>query len=497
MVSIHYTSLSEYDSTENCGEIIGALVIKDGIAIYSHAFHQNSCFQSNLLLVSGFIDAMQSFSKEVTGKAIKSINFGNLIFHFLKDEVYQNLIFLFIGNENYNPEINMCKLLKFSSTFRDHYSDQLEDFNGSVTVFNEFSLIITDLQLSTPYCGNIQKCLECMLRLDRNKLEIKNNLNQIKGKKIKKILKYLVDEYNEIEFSLVFDKNGLIISTDPRKFYQFVPFSVFFEIIISLKQKMLNTNSSAIFSKGIVNLKSNNISYFRCNVLGKNDFCFIVLASNNVTSKALTLLTIIFAETIKNCLISNEKIEFPPILLKSDKLILKDNFTKPIIGNVILKNILIIGNEKCGKTSLINRFLRKDFKKNYIPTIGMQIQEENLNLSKDKEASFHIMEIAGSQYFTQYRNQFLHIFPIDMAFILIDLSQTSEFNTAIELIEQLLFLLNDRKKLYLIGTKSDNELEKTRKKLISLSEKYCINTMFTSAKDGYGIDDLFINSLVY
>jgi len=67
--------------------------------------------------------------------------------------------------------------------------------------------------------------------------------------------------------------------------------------------------------------------------------------------------------------------------------------------------VIVIGDPSVGKTSLLNRFTSKQFKEQYIPTVGVNIVKENLELNVGKEQeqkvqiSVLLWDIAGQPQF--------------------------------------------------------------------------------------------------
>ncbi len=60
-------------------------IINHGIALLKLNFGECHSLGVNDDLIAGFMSAMDSFSKEVTGSSIRSINFKDYIFHFYND----------------------------------------------------------------------------------------------------------------------------------------------------------------------------------------------------------------------------------------------------------------------------------------------------------------------------------------------------------------------------------------------------------------------------
>jgi len=68
--------------------------------------------------------------------------------------------------------------------------------------------------------------------------------------------------------------------------------------------------------------------------------------------------------------------------------------------------IIIIGDPRVGKTTLILRYIDKAFRELYIPTIGVQVSMKYLELNENTEVKLHTWDIAGQEQFTKVREKF-------------------------------------------------------------------------------------------
>ncbi len=67
--------------------------------------------------------------------------------------------------------------------------------------------------------------------------------------------------------------------------------------------------------------------------------------------------------------------------------------------------ILLLGDGRVGKTSLVNRFVRNTFTKSYLHTIGMEPSFHNLTID-NTDIALQIFDIAGEQSFSKLREMF-------------------------------------------------------------------------------------------
>ncbi|MBY8982760.1 MAG: hypothetical protein KGD57_07415 [Candidatus Lokiarchaeota archaeon] len=125
------------------------LVIKDGLPLFSKNFTSSRNFISNhnnLIMVSGFLSALNSFSEEFEDmgsiKELKLSN-SNLRLAFLKNNTIPNLIFLASFDEE-SSSVNVQRFLrKISYTFLKKYNiNQITNWDGRADRFHSFVDIV-------------------------------------------------------------------------------------------------------------------------------------------------------------------------------------------------------------------------------------------------------------------------------------------------------------------------------------------------------------------
>ncbi len=125
------------------------LIIKDGLPLFSKNFSKSKNFisnQNNLILISGFLTALSSFSEEFEDLgSIKELKLSNssLRLAFLKNKKLPNLIFLASYDESTNS-INAQRFLRrMSYTFLKNYDiNQISNWDGDTEAFINFTNIV-------------------------------------------------------------------------------------------------------------------------------------------------------------------------------------------------------------------------------------------------------------------------------------------------------------------------------------------------------------------
>lgn len=125
------------------------LIIKDGLPMFSKNFTNRKNFisdQNNLILVSGFLSALNSFSEEFEDLgSIKELKLSQSNFRlaFLKNNTIPNLIFLASFDEETNS-VNVQRFLKkMSYTFLRKYNiNKIANWDGRSNIFDSFTEIV-------------------------------------------------------------------------------------------------------------------------------------------------------------------------------------------------------------------------------------------------------------------------------------------------------------------------------------------------------------------
>ncbi len=154
--------------------------------------------------------------------------------------------------------------------------------------------------------------------------------------------------------------------------------------------------------------------------------------------------------------------------------------------------IIVIGDPSVGKTSLLDNFSSKKFKQQYIPTVGVNIVKEQVELDDDKGiVNLMIWDIAGQPQFYMLHRPYFN--GADGMLLSFDITRSSTFsnvqnwyNTAQK------FGLSSIPKL-LIGNKTD--LQDDRKIIKPMADHLAekLNCVYyeTSAKTGDNVKAIF------
>ncbi|MHA1509036.1 MAG: GTP-binding protein [Promethearchaeota archaeon] len=158
-----------------------------------------------------------------------------------------------------------------------------------------------------------------------------------------------------------------------------------------------------------------------------------------------------------------------------------------------LFKLIILGSAAVGKTTLVNRFLKKENIVDYRPTLGICLSTQQYYVQgfKDDKIKFLICDLAGQSFFKRVRREYYK--GANCAFIVYDVTRRDTFEEAINV------WYEDAKRelgnipFVLIGNKIDKEDEREVSKEEGLAKAKEIKSSFieTSALQNINVQDTF------
>ncbi len=160
--------------------------------------------------------------------------------------------------------------------------------------------------------------------------------------------------------------------------------------------------------------------------------------------------------------------------------------------------IMVIGETKVGKTSLIKKYTKDVFGGAYLSTVGIDFQEKIINID-GKSVMLQIWDTAGQERFRNIAKNYFH--SSDGFLLLYDITCRDSFEKISFWHEQIKINSPQNTKWMLIGNKCDLEENRTVDKSEgeNYSKEYNINFSETSAKDGINVNEVFqtlINEII-
>ena len=167
-----------------------------------------------------------------------------------------------------------------------------------------------------------------------------------------------------------------------------------------------------------------------------------------------------------------------------------DDFRKNSFDFDLRFKIMVIGESKVGKTSVIKKYTQNKFGGVYLTTVGVDFQDKIINID-DKKIRLQIWDTAGQE---RFRNLTKNYFNSSNGFLLIyDITDKDSLEHLNFWSAQIQLNAPEKSKCVLVGNKCD--LESAR--VVSYeegkmyAEKNKIKFFETSAKDGTNINEVF------
>jgi small GTP-binding protein len=184
----------------------------------------------------------------------------------------------------------------------------------------------------------------------------------------------------------------------------------------------------------------------------------------------------------------NVSLEIPALL----RVLAKSKDGKIPTGDFSIK-LILTGNYKVGKTSLVLRFVENTFKNSYNSTIGVEISQKSINISDTTKIEFVIWDIGGQMIqMAPYRKRFYS--GANSAFIVIDRTRSNNLDSIETWYSDVKDHITKDINVILIGNKSDlvDDIVISEDQIKEIAEKNGFNYILTSAKTGENVLESFL-----
>ena len=153
--------------------------------------------------------------------------------------------------------------------------------------------------------------------------------------------------------------------------------------------------------------------------------------------------------------------------------------------------IMLLGDSKVGKTSLIKKYCLDEFSQSYVSSIGLDFQIKYLDINQ-KKIKLQLWDTTGHE-----RYQFLskNYFNSSEGFIIVyDITNRETFENVSYWVQQITEKAPNYSKCILFGNKCDLNMERKieLKEGKDLGKKYDYKFFETSSKDGINLNEGFL-----
>ncbi len=154
--------------------------------------------------------------------------------------------------------------------------------------------------------------------------------------------------------------------------------------------------------------------------------------------------------------------------------------------------LILTGDFKVGKTSLIRRFVENSFKEDYISTIGVEISKKTIIMDENTKLNFVLWDIGGQiGQIRPYRQRFYE--GANAAFIVVD--RTRDHLDSIKTwLEDIKDSVPVNIPIVIVGNKSDlnEKIVITEEQIKVIAKQLDLHFIITSAKTGENVNEAFL-----
>jgi len=151
--------------------------------------------------------------------------------------------------------------------------------------------------------------------------------------------------------------------------------------------------------------------------------------------------------------------------------------------------IIVIGDGRVGKTTLLLHFVDKAFRELYIPTIGIQVSLKNFDFEETTLVKYNLWDIAGQDLFKQVRSNFY--IGSQAVLICFDVTNSGSFKNVENWYKDMKISIDKKIPVFLVGNKIDLPRVVSKVNAKEMAKKLNGFYVETSAKTGENVEKVF------
>ncbi|XP_028396641.1 GTP-binding nuclear protein Ran-like [Dendronephthya gigantea] len=172
----------------------------------------------------------------------------------------------------------------------------------------------------------------------------------------------------------------------------------------------------------------------------------------------------------------------------SEARVLKLSVAGILNGSFIQQKLVLIGDEKTGKTQLCRQLTKQGFENNYVATIGAEVHPLVFNTNRGV-VQFNVWDTPGQERFGGLRDGYF--IGAACGIIMFDVTSTLSYENACKLHRDLTWIY-DNIPIVMCGNKHDLKDRKVKAKNITLLRKKKLKYYGISTKSKYNIERPFL-----
>jgi small GTP-binding protein len=303
----------------------------------------------------------------------------------------------------------------------------------------------------------------------------------------------LTNYFNDVEGLLgvaICDRNGFIISSKSKQENEEES-----DAIIGALSAMLDTYIDRIKTEfgatdSFFNITETGDRKFVFSSMGPNSILTTV-ADQSTTDIELKVYSEHIASKVELILAGNQFVS--PNIPEIIKALSKSRGGRlPDLAGEYSNKLILNGDYQVGKTSLIRRFVKNKFEKDYISTIGVQLSKKTILLSEKTKMNFIIWDVGGQEKFDINRARFYN--GANAAFIVIDRTRPNNIKSIDKWHNDIKKAISRKIPIVIVGNKSDltDEIVITEEEIKEVAKKFQFHYILTSALTGENVNDAFL-----
>ena len=315
----------------------------------------------------------------------------------------------------------------------------------------------------------------------------------IKASNLDRILDNFLNEIKILSAALIVDANGMIIAQKSNKKIDKTIIGATMSLLEEAIKRIKKFAESS-YSSGTFNTDEYQLFYLELG--GTNPALFVIVVDMNVNLEKYIPYSYLVAEKVSLILNNiNTDFELPNFNVDGELRFKKEQ--NLITDKSYLNKILVLGDERVGKSSLLNTYVNGTFLESYKPTIGVSIFEKELLLTKRSKVNLYLYDFGGLKSFAKIREFYYKNSKAKVIIIVFDYTQEKSINAINKWLEEIKFYNNNSFPccIILVGNKIDllEERSANKKKVEKIAKLNNCLFFETSALTGQGLDEIFMH----
>ena len=312
------------------------------------------------------------------------------------------------------------------------------------------------------------------------------------SKLLKEIIKNYFNEVAGISGVAISDRDGFIIASLSKQEDEEESDAIIGALSAVLDQAFIGRIKREFgTADSFFNITSTGDKKFVFSSMGPNSILTTV-AEQSTTDIELKVYSEHIASKIELVLSTNEDVspKIPEIIKALSKT---RGGQLPNMTGEYSNKLILTGDFKVGKTSLIRRYIKNKFERDYISTIGVQISKKVVDLSETTKMNFIIWDIGGQvQQMAPYRAKFYN--GANAAFIVVDRTRSGSLSSVEKWFNDIKKSIPRNIPMVIVGNKSDlvDEIVISEDELKEAAKQLGMHYIITSALTGENVNDAFL-----